>query len=440
MATPPGAAGTARWDSGFLSRVPALQHRDFRILWFGMFFSSATMMFQFYAQGWFIVTLTDSAAVLGLLGVVRGLAMLIFSLYGGALADRVDRRTLLMVTQGSALGIFGVLAILVSLDRISLWPALGLIFLAASVESMDQPTRQALLPHLVPRRHIANAVSLFTAAQISAYAFLPPFAGIAIEQIGVGGAFGISLLGHAAVIIALFLMYTNARPHAVQRESLPAAVAGGIRYAAARSNVRWILTYGFLVGALGFPIISTLAPYWMKNELGLDASSWTLMGWAWGIGTLVATVFLSTRKTFDHLNRTVLIGTTGFGLTLVVFGLTRNIPLAAAAWALNGTFFTANMIASASLIQLVVHNAYMGRVTSLRALSSSINQFSAAPLGALADFVGMSRMVPAVAGLLTVLVGGPWLFSRSARELGRRQDADLLDSELIEPSPAAAGS
>jgi MFS family permease len=440
MATPTEAAGNSRWDSGFLSRVPALQHRDFRILWFGMFFSSATMMFQFYAQGWFIVSLTDSAAILGLLGVVRGLAMLIFSLYGGALADRVDRRTLLMVTQGSALCIFAVLAILVSLDWISLWPALGLIFLAASVESMDQPTRQALLPHLVPRRHIANAVSLFTAAQISAYAFFPPFAGIAIEYIGVGGAFGISLFGHAAVIIALLLMRTTAKPHSAGRESLPAAVAGGIRYAAARPNVRWILTYGFLVGALGFPIISTLAPYWMKNELGLDASGWTLMGWAWGIGTLVATVFLSTRKTFDHLNRTVFIGTTGFGLSLVVFGLTRNIPLAAVAWALNGTFFTANMIASASLIQLVVQNAYMGRVTSLRALTSSLNQFSAAPLGAVGDVIGMSRMVPAVAGLLTVLVALPWLSNRSARELDRRHDDDALEPESVGAAPAGAGT
>ncbi len=437
MATPSEAAASSRWDSGFLSRVPSLQHRDFRILWFGMFFSSATMMFQFYAQGWFIVSLTDSAAVLGLLGVVRGLAMLIFSLYGGALADRVDRRTLLMVTQSTALVLFAILAVLVSLDRISLWPALGLIFLVASVESMDQPTRQALLPHLVPRRHIANAVSLFTAAQISAYAFLPPFAGIAIETIGVGGAFGVSLLGHAAVIFALFLMRTTAKPHGVERESLPAAVAGGIRYAAARSNVRWILTYGFLVGALGFPIISTLAPYWMKNELGLDASSWTLMGWVWGLGTLAATVFLSTRKEFGHLNRTVLIGTTGFGLTLIVFGLTRNIAIAALAWGLNGTFFTANMIASASLIQLVVHNAYMGRVTSLRTLSSSINQMSAAPLGALGDAIGMSKMVPAVAGLLVVLVGGPWLFSRSARELDRVRDADLAELEAVEPAAAA---
>jgi hypothetical protein len=95
------------------------------------------------------------------------------------------------------------------------------------------------------------------------------------------------------------------------------------------------------------------------------------------------------------------------------------------------------MIASASLIQLVVHNAYMGRVTSLRTLSSSINQMSAAPLGALGDAIGMSKMVPAVAGLLVVLVGGPWLFSRSARELDRVRDTDLADLEAVETAPAA---
>lgn len=157
----------ARWEPGWRSNVPALQHRDFRILWFGMFFSSATMMFQFYAQGWFILGLTSSAALLGLPGVTRGSGMLLFGLFGGALADRMDRRRLLMVTQSAALVIYGVLSALVIVDRIALWPAFGLIFLAASVESVDAPARQALLPHLVPREHIPDAVVLFIAAQVS---------------------------------------------------------------------------------------------------------------------------------------------------------------------------------------------------------------------------------------------------------------------------------
>ena len=113
---------------GWRERVPALQHRDFRILWAGMFFSSATMMFQFYAQGWFILSLTGSASLLGLLGVARGAGMLTFSLYGGALADRMDRRTLLMATQGGALAVYGLLTLLVVFDTIKLWVAFGLIF------------------------------------------------------------------------------------------------------------------------------------------------------------------------------------------------------------------------------------------------------------------------------------------------------------------------
>lgn len=161
------------WDTGWRRSVPALQHRDFRILWIGMFFSSATMMFQFYAQGWFILGLTSSAALLGLLGVTRGSGMLIFGLFGGALADRMDRRRLLMVTQTAALVVYGVLSVLVMADRISLLAAFALIFVAASVESVDAPARQALLPHLVPREHIPNAVALFIAAQVSSYAFLP---------------------------------------------------------------------------------------------------------------------------------------------------------------------------------------------------------------------------------------------------------------------------
>jgi len=404
------------WASGWRARVPALQHRDFRILWLGMFFSSATMMFQFYAQGWFIISLTSSAALLGVLGVTRGAGMLIFGLYGGALADRMDRRLLLIVTQSMALVTFGVLSVLIITGHIALWPAFALIFVAASVESVDAPARQALLPHLVPREHLPNAVALFIAAQVSSYAFLPPLAGIAIDLVGAGGAFAASLLGHAVVIGALLVMKAGARVSA-KREPVILSIAGGIRYAAKSESVLWVLVFGFLVGTLGFPIISTLAPFWMQHELGLGPVGWTFMGWIWGLGTLASTVYLSTHDVTRSLGRIVLVSGAGFGLTLVVFGLTRSLPLAATMWCLNGTFYTANMISSTSLLQVIVANAYMGRVMSLRLVSSALNQVAAAPLGAIGDAYGMGRMVPGAAGLLVVLVVAIPLLLRGARDL-----------------------
>lgn len=411
--TPPVVSA---WERGWRAHVPALQHRDFRILWIGMFFSSATMMFQFYAQGWFILGLTSSAALLGFLGVTRGTGMLIFGLYGGALADRMDRRLLLIVTQSAALVTYGVLSALIIAGRIALGPAFALIFVAASVESVDAPARQALIPHLVPREHLPNAVALFIAAQVSAYAFLPPLAGVAIDLVGPGGAFAASLLGHAVVVGALLIM--KARPNILPRpESVALSVARGLRYAAGSPPVLWVLLFGFFVGTLGFPIISTLAPFWMEHELGLDAVGWTFMGWIWGLGTLASTVYLSTHDVTKHLGRLVLVSAAGFGLTLVVFGFTRYLPLAAAMWCLNGTFYTANMISSTSLLQIIVANAYMGRVMSLRLVSSALNQFAAAPLGAIGDAFGMGRMVPGTAGLLAGLVIVIPLLVRGARDL-----------------------
>jgi hypothetical protein len=107
----------------------------------------------------------------------------------------------------------------------------------------------------------------------------------------------------------------------------------------------------------------------------------------------------------------------GFAASLIVFGLTRSIPLVAASWAINGMFFTANVIVAASLLQVIVPAIYIGRVTALRAVSSSVNQMSAAPLGALADGVGIARMVPTVAAFLTLLVLAPWVFVRAVRGL-----------------------
>jgi hypothetical protein len=282
------------------------------------------------------------------------------------------------------------------------------------------------LPHLVPREHISNAVALFIAAQVSSYAFLPPLAGVAIDFVGPGGAFAVSLTGHAVVIGALLISKTrsSAQP---REESVVASIGRGVRYAAGSPNVLWVLLFSFFVGTLGFPIISTLAPFWMKNELGLGPLGWTLMGWVWGLGTLASTVYLSTHDVTDRLGRLVLVSAAGFALTLVVFGLTRAMPLAAAMWALNGTFFTMNMISSTSLLQVLVANAYLGRVMSLRLVSGALNQVAAAPLGAIGDSLGMGRMVTGTAGLLAALVIVIPLLHRRARELNSPLPAAAAD-------------
>ncbi len=299
---------------------------------------------------------------------------------------------------------------------------------------MDAPTRQALLPDLVPREHLPNAIALFTAATISSYAFLPPMAGIAIETIGVGGAFGVSLIGHVVVIGALLLM--RARPYPPkQRDNVLQAVGRGVVYASERPRVRWIIVLSLLTGTLGFPIISTSAPYWMTEVLGLDAVGWTLMGWCWGLGAVGATVYLSTRGHSRGLGWTVIGSAAAFGFSLVLFGMTRSVPVAAVFWALNGACVTTNMISSTSLLQLIVQTAYVGRVMSLRMVSSAFNQLAAWPLGAMADGIGVERMVRSVATALTVLVLAAPALSRMARTL----DADVGRHENDgEPEPETA--
>ncbi len=207
-------------------------------------------------------------------------------------------------------------------------------------------------------------------------------------------------------------------------------------YATERPRVRWIILLSLLTGTLGFPIISTLAPYWMTEVLGLDAVGWTLMGWCWGLGAVGATVYLSTRGHSRGLGWTVIGSAAAFGLSLVLFGFTRSVPIAAVFWCLNGACFTTNMISSTSLLQMIVETAYIGRVMSLRMVSAAFNQLAAWPLGSLADGIGVERMVRGVATALTVLVLAAPLISRAARTL----DADVGRREpAVEPEREVAG-
>jgi MFS family permease len=387
-------------------RLSALAHRDFRTLWIGMLFASGTIAFQYYAQMWLIYSLTGSALILGILGAIRGLAMLLFGLYGGALADRMDRRLLLLGTESVALVLNAALGLLAISGAIDLWLAFALIFFGAATASLDAPIRHALIPELVPRRDIPNAVALTTAAQMGSFAFTPVLAGFVIDALGPGGAYLLSTVGNLGVVVALLALRYRGRA-AARAEPVLRSIRDGLAYARRDRAIVWILAVTFTTAALGMSIYQGLIVKWAREILGLDPGAYGLLAATWGIGTLGASYGLAFMGEIRHKGRILLYGSIAFGLSFALFGLTRSLAIAGLAYVVNGAAWTGASVSATAIVQSIVPNEVRGRVMSLFMINGAVAQLNAVTLGAVAEGVGIELLLPAAtllcSGILVVL-------------------------------------
>ena len=294
-----------------------------------MVFSGSTFVFQWYAQSWFIVQTTDSPLALGILGGGRGIVMTLLSVYGGVLADRLDRRWLLIVSQTLSMLIYAVLSALVIMDLAELWLVFVLVLLSSAALAVDQPVRQALIPELVPRRDVPGATALVAAAQMGAFAYLPPLAGVSIDHLGTGWTFALSLIGHLGIIVAAAMMHYRGGPvrGEAARPSAWADAREGFRYSIDHRQVFWLFAITWALSGLGWPLIVTLSPLWFKNELGMSATGFTLVSSAWGTASLVASLYLAQRRQIPMMGRLFVISAFAFCGSLLLFSLTRSIPL-----------------------------------------------------------------------------------------------------------------
>jgi MFS family permease len=385
-------------------RFPALNYRDFRVLWYGMLFASGTMAFQYYAQMWLIYDLTDSAWLLGALGAVRGLATLLFGLYGGALADRLDRRKLLLLTQTVSLLVNLSIGLLAISGEVNLWVVFLLIFVGSATASLDSPVRQALIPELVPQQHIPNAVALTTAAQMGSFAITPVLAGLVIDGLGPGGAYLLSTIGNAGVLVALWLLHYRGQSTSASKEPVLLTIRTGIDYGRNHPVILWILCLNFVTAAFGMALYNGLITKWAGDVLMLGPGEYGLLAATWGIGTLAASFSLSYMSEIRRPGRLVILGSLFFGLCFVAFGLTRSLPLAGLAYLINGMAWTVASIASTAIIQSIVPNEVRGRVMSLFMINGAVASMNSLALGGVADLVGMELLLPGSALICSVLV------------------------------------
>ncbi len=338
----------------------AMQHRDFRLLWAGRIISSFGAQMQLVALGWHVLQLTDSPLSLGLIGLSRAGPAIAFSLAGGTLADAMDRRRLLLLTQPvlmlSALGLTGAtIAGVVTPSLIYL-----LVFISAAAQALDSPARQAIVPGLVPREHLMNAFAWdITGSQVASLAG-PAVGGFVIARFGVGAVYGISAAAYVAIIAALLLIRARVAPGG--RRPGWAAVVEGLRFVRRHRIALPVMLLDFF--AMFFGSAVALLPLYARDILHVGAQG---LGWLYAaeaIGGAAGAVVMTTMGSARRPGMPLVLSVVAFGVCSALFGLSRNFWLSLVLLAGAGVADTVSMVMRRSIIQLSTPDDLRGRVTS----------------------------------------------------------------------------
>ncbi len=329
---------------------------------------------------------------------------MLFGLYGGVLADRMDRRKLLIITGSVAFVMSITLGLVAIMGVANVWLIFLLIFIGAATGSIDAPVRQALVPELVPAEHIPNAVALTTAAQMGSFAITPVLAGLVIDSVGPGGAYLLSGIGNIGILIALVLLHYESTTRKQNPEPVLESLRIGFRFSRGQPIILWIIVLNFITAALCFSLYLGLIAKWAGSVLNLTPGEYGVLAATWGVGTLMASWTLSWVGEISRPGRLVVIGALLFSFTFAVFGLTRSLPAVALIFLVNGAAWTGSNIASTAIIQRIVPNIVRGRVMSVFMLNSAVAQMNSLVLGVIADLVTIEVMVPVATGFCTLLV------------------------------------
>lgn len=419
------------------TRFAAFQSRDFRLLWLGVFISGIGTQMQFVAINYQVYDMSQSPVALGSVGLFRVIPIIGLSLFAGLIADAVDRRRLLFVTQIFMMVIAAALAVLTATGVVNVWMIYLLTMLSAAAVAFDNPARQSLVPNLVPREHFANAASLNTIAWQGANIFGPAAAGLIIGRLGLATVYWINAASFVAVLIALVLMRTRVPAGGMQTVSM-GALKEGLRFVFSTPIIRSTMLLDFV--ATFFGAAQQLLPIFAQ-ELGVGAEGLGILYSATALGAVVASVVMSFVRQIRRQGPVLLVSVGIYGLATIVFGLSRNFWLTFAALAVTGAADIVSTVIRQTVRQLATPDRLRGRMVSVNMIffmgGPQLGEFEA---GVVAGLVGAPLSV-ALGGLACVAcVLGVGYFSKTLRHYDDERSLDHPVEAAPEPAPAPSAS
>jgi MFS family permease len=407
------AARPPAWQRTFA----ALKYPNFRLWFFGQIISLFGTWMQNTAQAYLIYELTRSPAYLGYVGFAAGVPSWLFMLYGGVIADRVSRRNLMVITQTAMLVLAFILAGLAFSGLVQPWHILVLSFALGTANAFDAPARMALIPEMVEKEDLTNAIALNGTMFNAAIVLGPAIGGLIYAAFGPGWCFTINGISFIAVIIALLLMKLPHRPPAGSHAPALAELAEGVRFVLKNHVVQALIIVVGITALFGQSYV-TLIPAWAVDVLGGDARTNGLLRSAQGFGALIGVLSIASMGRFNYRGKLLTAGTFAFPVLLFVFSLIRLLPLSLLSIACVGGTVVFIFNLGNSLTQSNVPDALRGRVMSIYSLTF----FGGMPIGSfvlgqIAEHTSEALALQAGAVTMLACAALVWLLAPRVRRL-----------------------
>jgi predicted MFS family arabinose efflux permease len=350
--------------SGFVSRTfQPFRYRDFRLLWGGAFTSTCGSWMQNVAQSWLVLQLTGSAFYLGLVGFLADLPIILFSLVGGVIADRADRRKLLLGSQYTQMASAFALVALVVADRVEIWHILVLVFISGTGQSFGGPAYQALIPGLVARDDVPKAIALNSIQFNLARMVGPLLAAGAMAAGGLVLCFGLNGLSFLAVILSLYVIRATFLPQKTT-DSVYKGLKQGFAYVKSRGALWQLTVLGFVATFCGTPLL-TLLPVYAKEIFGLEATGFSYLVATSGAGAITGALLYAGLSHSRHSPVFVLWIQIVYAVLLAGFAVSRILPLSHFILFVLGMGLMAMFASITSLVQLGTSEELRGRTMSI---------------------------------------------------------------------------
>jgi predicted MFS family arabinose efflux permease len=341
----------------------AFRYRDFRLMWFGACTSSIGTWMQIVAQSWLVYRLSHSAFLLALDQFLGGIPIFLFSLIGGVVADRTERRKILLVSQYVQMTTAALLTILVATGVVHVWHILCLSFVSGLAQAFGGPAYQALIPTLVDKEDMPNAIALNSIQFNIAVMVGPALAGQALARLGEKWCFGLNAISFLAPIISLSIIRTRFLP-VKTGQSMFASLKQGIQFARQQNSMEALIVLAFCMTGLSMPL-RTYLPVFVKDIFHRGPETYGNLLALMGLGSICGSLIIASAGNLRKKGRVALGALACLGAGISGFALSRSLPLSYALLVLVGASMMAVFATVNSLVQLITTNEMRGRVMSV---------------------------------------------------------------------------